>query len=252
MNITLDHVVHFIAETPQNIVDTFQNKGIHAVAGGSHQSWGTYNSLLYTASSYIEFFAIEHDEIAAESDNPLVKHLREKIKKKEGIGQICFRTDNINNLQQHLHNQDLKTLPIFDGSRVRDDGKRIQWKMLFIEETDPSIPFPFFIEWAENDDIRLAELKNSGFIHPTLENSYIELIQWPVPDYKQAARSLSPLFQEKMVINDAMQITQITAGKTKIQLFSEDGQESLIKECKIKISPPLKNGPLYVNGVVYE
>ncbi|WP_161598919.1 VOC family protein [Bacillus mesophilum] len=252
MNITLDHVVHFIADTPKNVVDTFQNKGIHAVPGGSHQHWGTYNGLLYTASSYIEFFAIEHDVIAAGSDNPLVKYLRERIKREEGIGQICFRTDNMNNLQQHLHKQDLKTLPIFNGSRVRDDGKRIQWKMLFIEETDPSIPFPFFIEWAENDDIRLTELKNSGFIHPALENSYIELIQWPVPDFKQAARAWSPLFKDKMVINNTMQITQITAGNTKIQLFSEDGKESLKKECKIKINPPLQNGPLYVNGVVYE
>ncbi|WP_080845936.1 VOC family protein [Cytobacillus gottheilii] len=253
MEITLDHIVHFIGNDPQHVVHTFQNKGIHAVAGGSHKNWGTYNSLLYSGLAYIEFLAIEHAEIAAKSDNPLVIHLRNTIKREEGIGQICFRTEHIDKLQQHLHNLNLKTLPIFHGSRIRQDGKQIEWKMLFIEDKDPYIPLPFFIEWKENDESRLAELKTGGFVDSNLENSQIKRVEWPVTDYKKAALSWSSLFGEQMYMNDTLKKVRIMVGNTEICFTSQDtNRTSKGKQYKVILDPPLIGGPICVNGVQYE
>ncbi|PAE26379.1 VOC family protein [Bacillus sp. 7894-2] len=186
MNVTLDHIVHFINAEPAAAASKWRDHGYKAITGGSHENWGTYNSLLYIGHSYLEFLSIEKDHIALSTDNPLIKQLTEEIRLGEGIGQICFRTNNIEELQSELTEKGFKTFPIFDGSRKRADGSILSWKMLFIKE-DPDYKYPFFIDWGMEDDKRLEVLRQQGLIDEKLAAKKIEAVYIASKDCEKSA-----------------------------------------------------------------
>lgn len=163
MTLQIDHIVHFIHRHPKEIVDILKEKGFKAIMGGQHEHWGTYNSLLYSKKSYIEFLSVENKEVANKSDNPLIQQLTNFIKYGEGLGQVCFRTNNILQLKEMLIDQGYSTSKIINGSRKREDGKMIRWKMLFITD-ECELPYPFFIEWEQTDMERLKDLSEQGLI----------------------------------------------------------------------------------------
>lgn len=154
----LDHIVHFIKRNPQEIIDYLSVRNIKAVQGGRHEKWGTYNSLLYLNSSYIEFLAIENKATAMQSDNPLVQQAVQDLATFEGLGQVCFRTENIEALKQELNEKGYKTYPIFPGERMRADGQMIKWKMLFLQ-AKREVPFPFLFN---GNKMTIRDMKNSN------------------------------------------------------------------------------------------
>ncbi|WP_419394041.1 VOC family protein [Cytobacillus praedii] len=193
MNLELDHIVHFIKEHPNVAVEKWKNQGYHAVMGGSHEKWGTFNSLLYVGNAYIEYLTIENQEIAADSDNPLISQLVHDLSKGEGIGQICFRTDNMVHLKTQLENKGCQTYPIFNGSRTRQNGLIIKWKMLFIKDSS-SLPYPFFIEWEQEDSVRMNDLNSNGYLDERLAKHSIQSIKVAVNDCESTARDWANLF----------------------------------------------------------
>ncbi|WP_436376566.1 VOC family protein [Cytobacillus sp. BC1816] len=188
MNLALDHLVHFIKAEPSEAVEKWENAGYKAVMGGSHENWGTYNSLLYIGQSYIEFLSIESNHIASAAQNPLIKQLTEELPLGEGIGQFCFRTSNIEGLKSELKRKGFETLPIFEGSRRRQDGSMLSWKMLFFKE-NPDYKYPFFIDWGVEDDRRFEELRHLGFMDENLENKKMEEIFIASIDCEKSADS---------------------------------------------------------------
>ncbi|MDE3838936.1 VOC family protein [Bacillus methanolicus] len=193
MKLELDHVVHFLNRHPLEAVKLLKNHGYHAVMGGRHEHWGTHNSLFYNGLSYVEFLAIEDRQKANEADNPLVQQLINDIGKGEGVGQICLRTDNISVLQSTIRKRGFNTSDIFDGSRKREDGSVIRWKMLFILEKT-FMPFPFFIEWEQTDEERLHDLKKLRMITEDQENRSIKSVTYTVHNAEKAAKEWSKLF----------------------------------------------------------
>lgn len=120
------------------------------------------------------------------SDNPLIKQLTEEIRLGEGIGQICFRTNNIEKLQSELTGKGFETFPIFDGSRKRADGSILSWKMLFIKE-NPDYIYPFFIDWGMEDDNRFEELEQLGLIDEKLATKEIAAVYIASKDFEKSA-----------------------------------------------------------------
>ncbi|UQX55650.1 VOC family protein [Cytobacillus pseudoceanisediminis] len=203
MNLALDHLVHFIKAEPSEPVKKWGNVGYKAVLGGSHENWGTYNSLLYIGQSYIEFLSIESNHIAAAAENPLIKQLTDELPSGEGIGQLCFRTSNIEELKAELKRKGFESLPIFEGSRKRQDGSLLSWKMLFFKE-NPHYKYPFFIDWGVEDDRRFEELRHLGFIDENLENKKIEEVFIASNDCEKSAESwkaIMPNFMADVYIN---------------------------------------------------
>lgn len=203
MNLALDHLVHFIKAEPSEAVEKWGNMGYKAVLGGSHENWGTYNSLLYIGQTYIEFLSIESNQIAAAAENPLIKQLTDELPLGEGIGQLCFRTSNIENLKAELMRKGFETLPIFEGSRKKQDGSRLSWKMLFFKE-NPHYKYPFFIDWGVEDDRRFEELRHLGFIDENLENKKIEEVFIASNDCEDSAESwkaIMPIFMDEVYIS---------------------------------------------------
>ncbi|WP_153126478.1 VOC family protein [Peribacillus tepidiphilus] len=178
-----DHIVHFVEGESRKAAEMFQALGKNAVRGGKHVNWGTENSLYYAGLSYIEFLAIENEQKTKESDNPLIQLFIKDLEKEEGFGQICIRTDDIEKEKQRLEADGFITSQVFKGERIREDGKLLSWKMLFIE-SDPSLslPDPFFIQWNESDEDRMNDLTVSGLIKGNQQDEYIRSVYFVVKD----------------------------------------------------------------------
>lgn len=179
----LDHIVHFTEEQPGEIVSKLTAIGFNAVVGGSHEQWGTTNALLYTKDSYIEFLAVEHQDVVQQSDHPLILHLKNDLPNGSGFGTICLRTDNINKLKEQLVADGLQTSEIYKAQRKTASGSVRKWKMLFIsEKISEELPTPFFIEWEEEDERRRESLRQDGTIKESNQLLSVESCVFYVKD----------------------------------------------------------------------
>lgn len=155
----LDHIVHFVRQSPVEASAYWSSKGFHTAVGGRHINWGTHNALLYLKDCYIEWLAVEKEEVASNAEHPLTRLL---LHDQVGFGTICLRTETIEKLNEDLQDRGIKTSGVLDAERRTEAGQLIKWRMLFIEETvSVHLPSPFFIEWQETDEQRYRKLRDN-------------------------------------------------------------------------------------------
>lgn len=166
MNFSFDHLVLFLNK-PEEAIANLNLMGIHAVKGGRHQSWGTYNTLTYFGLSYIEFLGIENSAIAMQQEeNRLITQIVEQLAeaKQEGPARIAIRTNDIEKLASKFKEDGVKVYGPLPGERVRADGVIIKWSLLFPEASANELCLPFFIQWEKSDGERLEELDEQGLL----------------------------------------------------------------------------------------
>lgn len=218
----LDHVVYFTDLTPDEIVRQQRGEGRHAVTGGSHSQWGTYNALLYTRNGYVEWLSVEDLETAKKSDQLLTRLLLHDLKDRPGWGTLCFSTHNITRLNTTLKDKGYQTSGVISAKRETPEGRVKRWKMLFINEpvTD-HLPLPFFIEWEEPEKERYAILKEEKTINASNERLEItkcifdvhspekELLRW------SDVLSVAPLTETSIRLEEVIfQFNQIKTRQT--------------------------------------
>ncbi|KJE26063.1 glyoxalase-like domain protein [Geobacillus kaustophilus] len=159
MNVAFDHLVH-LTERPEQAKAAFEQLGFTSIHGGRHPSWGTYNALCYFDHlRYIEWIGIADEQTAKTCGNPLIAQLVADREDGNGFSQFAFRTNDIETLAAQLKNKGFTPIGPLPGSRQRYDGKRLTWTMLFIEDDiDGAFRYPFFIQWGDDDDVRMNEL----------------------------------------------------------------------------------------------
>jgi hypothetical protein len=166
MEFFFDHLVWFINK-PEKAISPLKQRGLHAVKGGRHESWGTYNTLTYFGLSYIEFLGIEDLSIAEKhSENRLITQIVEQLAKegREGPAKVAIRTNQIEELAIKLKAEGLTVYGPLTGERVRADGQLIKWSLLFPEQAENKVSLPFFIEWEKSDEERYLELEGQRLI----------------------------------------------------------------------------------------
>lgn len=235
MTLYFDHLVHFIQGNPMEAAKQMKVHGWEGVSGGRHEMWGTYNSLLYAGLSYIEFLAVENTETAEKSTNPLIQLL---IQDQEGFGQVCLRTDGIEKQKEDLEHKGIQTSSVIHAERRRDNGDMLKWKMLFIEEEDPGLPYPFFIEWSGDDEKRFSEMKQSGIIPEKQAGRKISSVHFGVEDIEAASEKWSLLLniqagEAYMDSRLGSFCKSIAIGETKL-IFIEPGGNEYINELLAK------------------
>lgn len=164
MHAAFDHLVHFLHRAPEEATSAFRQAGFHTMPGGRHTHWGTWNSVCYFGLSYMEFLAVQDAEIAGQCDNPLIVQLVQENALGEGMGQIAIRTSEIEQWADRFRVLGLEVIGPLPGSRMREDGTRIAWRMLFAKDPDSRLRLPFFIQWEQSDEERLHDLQSRGII----------------------------------------------------------------------------------------
>lgn len=161
----LDHVVYFTDKNLPQIIMEQQQQGNNAIMGGRHEQWGTANALLYTKNAYVEWLTVEDADKAkkAAADQPLVAQILHDQSTGDGWATICFSVDNMEAWKEELDNKGFQATAILDASRKTEEGQLLRWKMLFVEQDITSeLPYPFFIEWQETEEVRFARLEKTG------------------------------------------------------------------------------------------
>lgn len=180
----LDHIVHFIEETPEQAAAHWSEKGFYAAVGGRHEQWGTHNALLYLKNCYVEWLAVEKMEIARNANHPLTALL---LHDRQGFGTVCLRTDRIEALNERLIKEGFETSGILSAQRKTGSGDVIRWKMLFLKEgISDRLPAPFFIEWEETDEMRYESLRKRQAIQPSNEKLELDSLIFGVHDPEES------------------------------------------------------------------
>lgn len=174
--VKLDHVVYFTENSPDKVVEEQISLGWHTVVGGSHEKWGTYNALMYVNNAYIEWLAVENHGIAEKANHQLVDLLLRDISEGEDWGSICFSVDGLDTFNERLISMGFKTSGILQAERKTLEGNIRKWKMLFIDQgLSSKLPYPFFIEWEEEEEERSIGLRKDGTISP--DNERLEITE---------------------------------------------------------------------------
>ena len=195
----LDHVVYFTGKEPAEIVEEQQKNGRHVVVGGSHEKWGTHNALFYTKNAYIEWLSVERQEIAEKVDHPLTKLLLHDLNEGEGWGTICLSVADIKQFNEEIENKGFHTSGVLDAQRRTADGQLRKWKMLFVDQPiSNELPYPFFIEWEDADEIRFAKLREDGTLSATNEQLEITECIFNVGDPSREAAKWALLLSRKI------------------------------------------------------
>ena len=226
----LDHIVHSVTKAPLEVTEDWIENGVHAVVGGQHTQWGTYNALLYTKTSYIEWLSVEHKEVAKSADHPLINLMLHDLKTYGvGFNTICIRTNSIDNLSNQLEEKGIKTSGVLHAERKTSSGLVRKWKMLFVnEEISDSLPYPFFIEWEESEEVKYQLLQEDGTINKSNLELTITACEFHVRDPREVMNKWKSYFQlieqdeQTLLLENTRLIFKQSISKTKERLVSMD------------------------------
>ncbi len=165
MTFKLDHIVHFV-KSPEEALEKFKTRGLHAVEGGKHENLGTYNALSYFGLSYIELIGL-FDKQLTDSGAGIKYSLRDTFRNDhyvDGLSRIALRTTDIEAEAERFRNLGLEVNGPDAMNRIRPDGSLVSWKLLYVGDPSENLELPFFIQWDEGDEERQEDLTNRGII----------------------------------------------------------------------------------------
>ena len=149
----LDHILFGVDDLDHGIAWMQERSGVRAIFGGVHPGRGTRNALLSLgARRYLEIIAPDPQQTSATSGNDMTNRLR-AIREPRLIGWAAH-TDDLASLVQKAAAAGMAIENPRDGSRVRPDGKTLQWRSFALKKDFDGV-LPFFIEW------------NPSSIHPS-------------------------------------------------------------------------------------
>lgn len=204
MNIKFDHIVFFVHNLDQAVLD-FKQKGFHVVYGGSHPMWGTYNALIYFSSYYIELIAIENEAIFKNAaTKPYTLHETIEINQRNsGLTRLAFRTNNSLLVAQNLQKNQFLVEGPETFSRNTPAGTTISWTLIHSGQNNCR-SLPFIIDWQKEDEVRFKELEKNGTIAP--HQNEVTAIQSIIMPLKNSVENINFL--------NALNIPFSQSGKT--------------------------------------
>ncbi len=239
MNFEFDHLVHFTLE-PNKAIEVLEEKGIHAVEGGSHSRGSTYNTLSYFDLSYIEFLGATDTLLLKEIDHPRHSLLEKVVKDnfQDGFAKFAIRTTNIEAAAEHFREKGLTVTGPVPLSRTRPDGSVINWKLLYVGEEKASLDLPFIIEWEESDEERRSDLTNRNVITDHPSEATFSHLTFVVDQLEETVSKWADLLNVKaseVTINEQLQaeiqILHLSGGNLVFQSPIGEGRiSSILKE----------------------
>ena len=174
--VDLDHILLGSNDLDHGIDWMQERSGVRALAGGVHPGRGTRNALLSLGPRrYLEIIAPDPQQASTISGNDMGSRLR--ALQAPRLINWAAHTNDLSTLVQKAAAAGIAIENPRDGSRVRPDGKTLQWKS-FALKNDFDGMLPFFIEWNRNS-IHPSEDAPSGCTvqHFSIESPAMEDMQ---------------------------------------------------------------------------
>lgn len=156
--LAIDHMV-IASRNPEKDAQKFvEEHGVIVIEGGRHEAWGTFNFLAYFKNnSYIEWIGVFDEDLAKESENPLIRQTVSFLEHEEsGLISYALRTTRMDEYIRYYEAKRIDYQGPFAGSRKKGDGSTLSWRMLF---PDSETNLPFLIEWGTEENLPLDETK---------------------------------------------------------------------------------------------
>ena len=224
-----DHAVIAVADL-HRAIEAYRALGFDVFPGGRHEHRGTHNALIrFGGADYIELLGIYDSERAIESGLN-GRTLAEFVRHREGglVGH-CYATDDIVAEAERTREAGLEMVGPFEMKRERPDGRALTWRLLVPQDIPWRRRWPFFIEWNDPDQERLA-VEGVGD-HANGARS-VSSVAVAVKDLQEAVRLYSVLFDVEPFRRD--EVTDLTATRASFD----------VRGFTIDLLSPTGNGPV--------
>jgi Glyoxalase-like domain len=199
--VDLDHIIVGFSNLEDGINRLFRLSGYRAAIGGSHPNRGTRNALLNLGNnSYLELLAPDPAQSALQWHKEIASLTEPTI-----IGW-AVRHKALDQLASELKDRGVPCSDPTPGSRVRPDGRTLNWRTLILAD-DRKGNLPFFIDWdptsphpssAAPGGCLLQEFKPTGplpEIPPPEAGMRLHLISGRQSQYVAKIAGLNSVFQ---------------------------------------------------------
>jgi len=139
----IDHVIVAINDLDRGIAKFEELTGVKPVVGGEHPGRGTHNALVSVGDhTYLELIA------PRKNLDPEERKLSENLLAYEDLTPIgwAVTTSDPERSKEIVSGLGFPVGPIRDGSRVKPDGTKLEWRTFAIREGFTIVPF--FINWG--------------------------------------------------------------------------------------------------------
>ena len=156
----LDHLVLAISDLDDGIAQLKKLTGVEAIKGGRHPDLGTQNAIAALGDhSYIELLAPDavsgaRPKAASSQQTPLTRLVGRTLAappRQLALVAYAVAARRMAELDVRFRSLGYVTTGVHDGSRVREDGKRLAWQMLAVTAPDDPL-LPFWIDWVPDSD----------------------------------------------------------------------------------------------------
>lgn len=137
--IELDHVLIAVTDLDAAGREFEARHGLASVAGGRHPGWGTANRIVPLGDTYLELVAAV--DTAEAADSPFGRWVAAAPSGRP-LGW-AVRTQELDVIAVRLG------LAVTTGSRRREDGQVLRWRLAGMEQAVAEAALPFFIEWGD-------------------------------------------------------------------------------------------------------
>jgi hypothetical protein len=186
----IDHFIVVVPDPDEAAEQLEARLGLRAGPGGRHESYGSFNRLLWLGDSFIEILGIADRALAARAwFGPRALEVLDQA----GAGYIglSFASDDLDAEMAGLHGQGSRLGPPVAGERHRPDGGTVRWKVAS-GEPDAELGHLFLIEhdissaeWTAEDRARRAAES-----HPLGGPARLERVELPVRDLRATSMAL--------------------------------------------------------------
>ena len=150
-----DHAVIVVADLA-SASETFTRLGFSVSPGGAHTGLGTHNALVRFGVDYLELLAVR-DEAEATKPGSATGSIVDRIRSgKFGLASFALATADIEADAARFRDRGLRAVGPFAMERMRPDGRRLSWRLLIPHGESFGRPWPFLIQWDQDDATRLS------------------------------------------------------------------------------------------------
>jgi catechol 2,3-dioxygenase-like lactoylglutathione lyase family enzyme len=149
-----DHAVILVADLIQAGA-AFERLGFTVSPGGEHTGLGTHNALIRFGVDYLELLAVRDEAEAAGAGRSRSEIVERIHAGNGGLASFALATSDIEADAARLRDTGLAATGPFAMQRRRPDGKLLSWRLLVPAGSQWGRPWPFFIQWDQDDRTRL-------------------------------------------------------------------------------------------------